>query len=179
MGLYHPDTLAFVQYLNANRTVTSQIRAAADKTLVYAGTFGSGIGSRPMWRDIALQKRSNPELRDKEMLPDVLARVRVPGTRFASLLQYIEDLESRVPWKPDGFKIWRVVSGIFAANAVGKVSFQIGSGVKATDKVFAATEVRALMRNPNIDPVAKDLLAYYERCVAGKQADINVGFVSA
>jgi hypothetical protein len=46
-------------------------------------------------------------------------------------------------------------------------------------KVFASTEVRALMKNPNVDPVAKDLLAYYERCVATKAADINVGFISA
>ena len=178
MGLYKPETLAFVSYLNANRAVASQIRAARDKTLLYAGSFGSGIGARPMWRDIALQKRTNPELRDKEMLPDVLARIRAPGTKYASLLEYLQDVESKVPWDPDGFKLWRVVSGIFAANATGKVSFQIGSGVKPSEKVFAATEIRALMRNPNIDPVAKDLLAYYERCAANGVPDMNVGFVS-
>lgn len=179
MGLYHQDTLAFVRYLNRNRTVSSQIHAARDKTLIYAGDYGSGVGSRSMWRDIALQKRTNPELRDKEMLSDVLARIHAPGTSFANLLEYIYGIESRVPRRPDAFKIWRIVSGIFAANATGKVSFQIGAGVTANEKVFASTEIRALMKNPNIDPVAKDLLAYYERCVASKQADINVGFISA
>ena len=179
MGLYHRDTLAFVGYLNSNRPVSSQIRAAPDKTLLYAGDYGTGVGGRSMWREIALQKRTNPELRDKEMLSEVLARIHAPGTKFANLLEYIYDLESRVPPRPDAFKIWRVVSGIFAANATGKVSFQIGAGVTVSEKVFASTEIRALMKNPNIDPVAKDLLAYYERCVASKQSDINVGFISA
>jgi hypothetical protein len=181
MGLYRKETLEFVRYLNANRSVSGKIRAARDKTLVYAGDFGV----RPIWREIRLQQRSSPELRDKELLPEVLARVATPGTGYANLLEYIEDLTGKdgrpgkVPWKPDGFKLWRVVSGIFAANAIGKVSFQIGTGVKPSDKVFASTEVRALMKNPNIDPVAKDLLAYYERCISSGVSDIGVGFVSA
>ena len=74
--------------------------------------------------------------------------------------------------------IWRALSGIFAANATGKVSFWIGGGVNES-KVFVVTELKVLLRNPHVDPVVKDLLEYYLRCVQNKNPDMNVGFISA
>ena len=70
------------------------------------------------------------------------------------------------------------MSGIFAANAVGPVSFYVGSGINKKDKVFAATEIPVLLRNPNVDALTKDVLAYYQRCVQNKQQGINFGFIS-
>jgi hypothetical protein len=132
-----------------------------------------------MWQEILDLKRTNPELRDKQTLTDVLSRIVVPGEPFSNLLLYVQDAERRVPWQPDGFAIWKALSGIFSANAVGAVSFQIASGVKADEKVFAATEAYVLARNPNIDATTRDLLDNYLRCVKTKHADINVGFISA
>ncbi|HUG40909.1 MAG TPA: hypothetical protein VMM12_10505 [Longimicrobiales bacterium] len=170
-----PETAGFLKYLNGQPTLRSRIRAAPDRTLLYAGSF-----NKPMWKEIADLKRANPDLAALETLPEVLARVPAPASGHANLLDYIKDLEDRVriPFKPDGFAVWRSVSGIFAANAVGKVSFQIGSGVTAVDKVFAATEVAVLRRNPNIHPVSRDLLEYYARCIAAGQSQINVGFTA-
>ena len=61
----------------------------------------------------------------------------------------------------------------------GPCRFRIGSGVHAAQKVFAATEASVLSRNPNVDPTTKDLIAYFQRCIQSKQADINLGFISA
>lgn len=165
------DLLVFLQ---KNPAIRDQIRAAPGKTLLYAGRF-----FKPMWQEISDLKRTNPQARDKETLPDVLSRIAVPSKPFSNLLLYVQDLERRVPWKPDGLTVWRALSGIFAANAVGAVSFQVGSGVKADEKVFAATEVYVLARNPNIDATTRDLLDYYLRCVKSKTTDLNIGFISA
>jgi len=167
-----PETKDFLVFLQKNPAIRSQIRAAPGKTLLYAGRF-----FKPMWQEIEDLKRANPQLWDKQTLPDVLSRIAVPG--FANLLLWVKHLESRVPWTPDGFTLWRALSGIFAANAVGAVSFQVGSGVKADEKVFAATEIYVLARNPNIDATTRDLLEYYLRCVKNKNADLNIGFMSA
>ena len=75
--------------------------------------------------------------------------------------------------------IWRALSGIFAANAAGKVSFWVGGGVNDS-KVFVVTEIKVLARNPNVDPMVNgNLLEYYLRCVQNKNPDMNVGFISA
>jgi hypothetical protein len=113
------------------------------------------------------------------MLPDVLARIPVPSTGHPNLLKYVQHVERLVPWKPDGFTLWKALSGIFAANATGSVSFQIGSGVSATEKVFAATEIGVLARNPGIDAITRDLLAYFQRCIQSGQTSVNVGFWGA
>ncbi|MBZ5560957.1 MAG: hypothetical protein LAP13_00895 [Acidobacteriia bacterium] len=169
MPLQQP-TKDFLKYLKRNPAIRDQIRAAPGKTLLYAGRF-----FKPMWKEIEELKRGNPQAWDKQTLPDVLVRILTPGSGFNNLLLYTQDVEGRVPWKPDGFVVWRALSGIFAANASGAVSFQIGSGVKADEKVFAVTEVSVLLRNPNIDATTRDLLEYYVRCVQSKNADINVG----
>ncbi len=170
---FQAQTRAFLTFLQSNPGVRDQIRAAPGKTLLYAGSF-----FKPVWREIAEYKRSQPQLADKQTLPDVLALIRVPGTPYPSLLAYVQDVESKVPWNPDGFTLWRALSGLFAANAVGAVSFSIGSGVTGA-KVFAATEAMVLARNPQVDPVTKDMVAYYLSCIKNKQVNINAGFISA
>ncbi|HEV2493991.1 MAG TPA: hypothetical protein VG204_13075 [Terriglobia bacterium] len=168
-----PPTKTFLAFLQQNPTVRDRIRAAPGNTLLYAGAF-----FKPVWKEIADLKRTNAQLATKETLPDVLARITSPDKAFANLLAYVQDLERRVPWRPDGFTLWRALSGIFAANAVGAVSFCVASGV-TKDKVFAATELGILARNPNVDALTKDVLAYYQRCLDNKQAAMNFGFISA
>lgn len=165
-----PGTRALLSILHAQPALRWEIRAAPDRTLLYSGSF-----FKPAWKEIADLKRANPTLASKETLPDVLARLPVPGTTYPSLLAFVEDVEQ--PWQPDGYVVWRALSGIFASNAVGKVSFQIGSGVEAS-KVFAAAEVGVLLRNPNVDAVTKDLLAYFKRCIESRQSGINLGFMA-
>jgi hypothetical protein len=165
-----PGTRALLAILHAQPALRWQIRAAPDRTLLYSGTF-----FQPAWQEIADLKRANLVLSSLETLPDVLARLPVPGTTYPSLLAFVQDVEH--PWQPDGYVVWRALSGIFASNAVGKVSFQIGSGVEAT-KIFAATELNVLLRNPHVDGVTKDLLAYFKRCVDSRQPGVNLGFMA-
>lgn len=92
------------------------------------------------------------------------------------MLAWAKSLDALVPWKDNGFIAWRALSGIFAANAVGAVSFNIGSGITTEDKVFAATEVPVLARNPNVDPMTKDILAYYQRCIRDGRSNMNFAY---
>jgi hypothetical protein len=165
-----PGTRALLSILHAHPLLRWQIRAAPNRTLLYSGSF-----FRPVWQEIADLKRSNPDIASKETLPDVLARLPVPGTTYSSLLAFVQDVE--YPWQPDGYIVWRALSGIFASNAVGSVSFQVGSSITAS-KVFAATEVPVLLRNPNVDSVTKDLLAYFQRCIKSRQPHVDLGFIS-
>jgi hypothetical protein len=166
-----PGTRALLSILQAHPSLRWEIRAAPDRTLLYSGSF-----FRPVWKEIADLKRTRPELASKETLPDVLGRLPVPGTKYSSLLAFVEDVEQ--PWQPDGYTVWRALSGIFASNAVGKVSFQIGAGVEPS-KVFAATELNVLLRNQKVDHVTRDLLAYFKRCVETRQPGINLGFIAS
>ena len=170
----HAETLSFLRYLQRNPSVRSSIRAAPDRTLLYAGSF-----VKPMWKEIEAFKRMHPEYATLQTLPDVLKTLPAPVPDHAHLLAHLENLQGRVPWKPDGLILWKAMSGIFVSNAVGKVSFQIGSGVTKVDKVFAATEVAVLSRNPRIDPVSRDLLDYYSRCIRNGESAINVGYVAS
>jgi hypothetical protein len=173
MMVLQPPTQELLSYLQSHPEIRRQIRAAPDKTLVYAGYF-----FKPMWKEIADLKHRYPEVADKDTLPDVLKRIPVPGTSHSNLLAYVQDVEQKVPWKPDGFTLWKELSALYASGAKGAVSFQIGSGVSPSAKVFAATEVDALLSNPDVDPTTKDMLAYYQRCIQMGQTDINVGFIS-
>jgi hypothetical protein len=165
-----PGTRALLTILHAQPALRWQVRAAPDRTLLYSGSF-----FKPIWREISELKRSNPQLASKETLPEVLARLPVPGTTYPSLLAFVQDVED--PWQPDGYIVWRALSGIFASNAQGRVSLQIGSGVEAK-KVFAATELGVLLRNPHVDAVTKDLLAYFQRCIESRQPNVNLGFIA-
>lgn len=160
-------------YLQKNPSLRAQIRAAPNKTLLYAGDF-----FKPIWQELSELKRTNANLADKEILPDVLARILCPGQPFSDLLAWAKHLDHLTPWQENGFIVWRALSGIYAANAVGAVSFYIGSNVSKDNKVFAATEMSVLARNPNIDSVTRDILAYYQRCIQTKQTNMNFGFIS-
>lgn len=159
-------------FLQKNPAIRMQLRAAPNRTLLYAGSF-----FKPVWREIAELKRSNPQVADKEILPDVLARLALTGQPFPDLLSWVQSLDRLDPWTENGFVAWRALSGIFAANAVGTVSFCIGSGVDA-NKVFAATEIGVLARNPNVDAMTKDILGYYQSCLRTKQCSMNFGFIA-
>jgi hypothetical protein len=170
-----PDTKSILQYLNANRPVRAQIRAAPSQTLLYAGAF-----MRPAWKEIERMRHTHPEtMRGKQILPDVLARIPAPGSGFPNLLAFAQDVERKVPWRPNGFIVWRALSGIFASNAVGAVSFCILSGITADEKVFAATELNVMLRNPKIDTNSRAMLEYNKRCIETKNAEINVSFIAA
>jgi hypothetical protein len=174
-------TKDFITYLRKNPLIRLKIAAAPGKTLLYSGNF-----FKPVWKELADLKRTNPQVGDKEMLPDVLSRILLPGQRYPSLLDWAKDLDHLQPWSANGFRVWRALSGIFAANAKGTVSFYIGSWkMSGEKKVFAATELGVIARNPQVDAVTKDMVAYYKRCVEAKQAaldgewvSINTGFIS-
>ena len=175
-------TRAFLAFLQKNPHVRSQIRAAPDKTILYAGGF-----FRPIWKDMEQAKRADPGLADKETLGDVLGRITLHGSPHVTLRAYVQAVEAQVPYNPDGFILWRALSGLFAANAVGRVSFCVGSGVTSVNskpdveerKVFAVTELHVLLRNPHVDPLTKDILGYFSRCVQGGEAGMNFGFTAA
>jgi len=187
-----PATRDFLVYLHRNSEVRDKIRALPGKTLLYAGgTLKASIWPgevvwKPIWQEIKEWKKTHPEYSDKQILHDVLSQVPVPGIpvagrSFSNLLQYVKYLEeeAKVPEKPDLFTVWRCLSGIFAANARGAVSFAIGDGVKAGRKIFATNEIHVLERNPNIDAQSRSLLEYYVDCVKNKKADIHFGFIAA
>lgn len=170
----HDSTKNILKFLKNNSSVRVQICAAPDKTLLYAGKM-----IRPAWQELNDLKRTHALFADKEILPDVLRRIAISGQPYSSLLEWAWALDKIEPWKNNGFIVWRALSGIFAANAVGKVSFYIGSGITRSEKVFAATEISVLARNPNIDELTRDVLAYYQRCLKEKQSDMNFGFIVA
>lgn len=171
MPLLQP-TKDLLSFLQRNPAVRSRIAAPRNATLLYAGNF-----FRPIWQEIEQLKTSSPQFAQKQMLPEVLGRLQTPGSVNPTLLAWAKALDSLQPWRENGFVAWRALSGIFAANAVGTVSFCIGSGITRNDKVFAATELPVLLRNPNIDAATKDVLSYYERCVRTGQSAINFGFI--
>lgn len=172
MPLLQP-TKDLLKFLQRNPGIRARIRAAPDKTLLYAGNF-----FRPVWRELADLKLTNPQVAAKQILPDVLAQIHLPGPAFGNLLAWAKDIDRLQPWKENGFIVWRALSGLFAANAVGAVSFCVGSQVSGDEKVFAATEIAVLARNPNVDPLTKDVLAYYQRCLLTKQSNMNFGFIA-
>ena len=171
MSLLQPtkDLLAF---LKKNPAVRSQIAAPPNATLLYAGNF-----FRPIWLELEQIKRSNRDVASKRLLPEVLSRIQTPGQPHATLLDWAKALDSLAPWKENGYIIWRALSGIYASNAVGTVSFYVGSGVTNPGKVFLATELPVLLRNPKVDGVTKDVLQYYQRCSQSGQTDMNFGFI--
>jgi len=163
-----------LRFLQKNRAVRSRIAAPPDGTLLYAGSF-----FRPVWRELEQIGLSNRELAGKHSLPDVLGRIATPGQPGGTLLEWAKSLDALAPWNQNGFIAWRALSGIYASNAVGKVSFYVGSGISPANKVFAATELTVLLRNPKVDALTKDILGYYQRCIRSGQAAINFGFISA
>lgn len=166
-----PETKELLSFLQKNPGIRAKIAAPQNATLLYAGNF-----IRPVWQELEQLKRTNSALAMKQVLPDVLARIQTPGQVHPTLLTWAKALDALAPWKENGFIAWRALSGLFAANAIGTVSFYIGSNIAKSEKVFTATELPVLARNPNVDPITKDILAYYQRCVQSGQTAVNFGY---
>lgn len=169
-----PETRALFVFLRNNPAIRSRIAAPHDATILYAGNI-----LKPAWREVAEMKRRLPQLASRKTLPDVLQQIALVGQPHPNLLQWAQSIDVLTPWRNNGWLAWRALSGIFASNARGAVSFVIGSGVTRADKVFAATEVSVLARNPHIDGTTRDLLAYYQRCIASGDPQLSVSFIPA
>jgi hypothetical protein len=169
-----PETRALLDFLRKHPLIREQIAAKPGATVLYAGKL-----IKPAWKEIAEWRIKNTELSTKQTLPDVLKGIKLSGQPFPSLLEWVKSIDSLGPWEENGFIAWRALSGIFASNATGSVSFVIGSEVKRQTKVFAATEAAVLARNPNVDKITKDLLDYYQRCIKAGKSDLCVSYISA
>lgn len=169
------DTTDFLTFLRQNPVLRRRIAAAPDKTLIYAGSF-----IRPMWKELAAIRLQHPHDTGFELLPEVLGKLPPPPGATGTLKTYVEGLtdEKRMPWKDNGFIIWRALSGIYASNAVGKVYMYVGSGI-TKEKVLAATEIGVLARNPNVDPVSLEMIRYIQHCIRTGRADVNMGYLPA
>ena len=166
------STKEFLRFLKKNPIIRSKITAPPNATLLYAGNF-----IRPVWQELEQLRRTKRDIATKILLPDVLANIKTPAQVHPTLLAWAKALDNLVPWKENGFIVWRALSGIYASNARGTVSFYIGSGVIRDEKVFAATELPVLLRNPKVNAVTKNVLAYYQRCIRNGQSAINFGFI--
>jgi len=69
-----PATKDFFRFLSENLPIRIQIRAAPGKPLLYSGAF-----FKTAFKEIQERKRRDPQVADKEILADVLARNPVPG----------------------------------------------------------------------------------------------------
>lgn len=178
MGL-HPQTRALMEFLRQNPALRARIAAPRDATLLYAGQL-----IMPAWKEIERWKQSNPQVASKKTLPEVLSAIRLAGQPFPDLHAWVTALEPlgpvdpAAPWKTNGFIGWRAVSGIFASNARGAVSFVIGSGITRQTKVFAATEIPVLLRNAHVDQLTRELVEYYQTCIRTGRSDIGVTFIA-
>ena len=168
------ETQEILDYLRANESVRSLIKAARNKTLLYSGGFFQSI-----FKELEMEKRKNANLAKLQTLSDVLELMPAPP-RCAdrTLKRYVEGLLTRVPERPDGFAIWNALSTIFAGNAEGRVYFSVGSGIRREDKVFAA-EIEALLNNPRLDDVTREMVSYFYDQIQKGELDINVGLVPA
>ena len=166
-----PATKDLLRFLKNNPSLRAQVKAPHNKTLLYSGRF-----IQAAWKDIELEKLRDPSFRQKVTLPDVIGKIRASNPQFPTLLSWVQSIDKIQPWRVNGFFVWRALSGIFAANASGQVSFAIGSGVTNAEKVFAATELQMLLRNPKLDSLTRELLFYYDRCIKSGNSEINVAF---
>jgi hypothetical protein len=169
-----PQTKALLGFLHQHPLIREQIAAKPGATILYAGRL-----IKPAWKEIADWKASHLDFATKQTLPDVLDSIKLSSQPFPTLLAWVQSIDPLSPWEKNGFIAWRALSGIFASNATGSVSFVIGSDVRRQTKVFAATEVAVLARNPNVDTLTKDLLEYYQRCIKAGKSDLCVGYISA
>ena len=163
------ETREFLSYLQQNPDVRHRIKADQDKTLLYAGYFFS-----PIWKELQVFQREHPG--SVQILPEVIEKIPAPFGNPGTLKNYVDTLTSKVPQK-DQLIIWKVLSGIFASNAIGTVYFSVGSGVDPEKKVFPSTEISVLARNPGISPESRQMVEFYQRCVREKKTQINVGFL--
>ena len=131
-----------------------------------------------MWQEISDLKRTNPQTKDKETLPDVLSRISVPGKPFPNLLLYVQIWSGESPGSPMGSPY----GGLYLESLQPTQCVPFHSRLAPASrqmKVFAATEVYVLARNPNLDAATRGLLDYYLRCAKSGKVDLNIGFISA
>jgi len=174
-----------MQYLAANPGLRSLIAAPPNATLLYAGDTAQNNPwkeSTPVYRKLQTMKLTEPSLSQKKTLNDVLGTLSAPGTKFPSLLAYAEHVDQQV--REDGagpaerMLVWRALSGIYASNARGAVSFLLGDGVsREALKVFALTEIHVLERNRGVDSITREMVAYLKTCVLTHKADIRIGLI--
>jgi hypothetical protein len=167
------DTRSFLEYLRQHKEVRDRIKAGRDKTTLYAGNVFAAA-----WREVQILQSKQPGT--METLHDVLSKLPAPPPGPGTLQSYAESLAQKervVNGARSERVIWRALSGIFASNAEGKVWFYLGSEVAPDTKVFALTEVHVLKRNPRITSESQDMLAYFERCVRNRNAEMNAGFL--
>ncbi len=180
-----PQTRELFVFLKNNPGVRARIAAPHNGTILYAGQI-----LKPAWKEVADLKARLPQLASRRTLPEVLAAITLIGQPFTDLARWAQSIDALAPWphpewRSNGYVAWRALSGIFASNARGAVSFVIGSGVTlgqqpgVQPKVFAATEVSVLLRNPHVDSTTRDLLEYYQRCIRSGQPDLSVTFIPA
>jgi hypothetical protein len=169
------ETQEFLDYLRANESVRSLIKAGRNKTLLYTGSFFQSI-----FKELEKEKKKNANLARLQMLSDVLEQIPAPP-RCAdrTLKRYVDSLLRRVPERPDGFAVWNALSTTFAGNAEGRVYFSVGSGITREDKLFAAAEIEALLNNPRLDDVTREMAYYFHDQIQKGELNINVGFVPA
>ena len=176
-----PETRSFLRFLSTHPEIRVQIKAPPDKTVLYTGEFAG-----PMWATVKRDQQFAPAMHDKVTLEDVLVHVAVPGAGYANLMEYANGVAQALSGKASLTKaeadrniniIWKALSGIFASQAVGRVSFHIGSNVDPK-KVFASTELAVLARNKHVSPLTKELIGYYQDCIRKGITAINLGFTA-
>lgn len=171
------ETKQFLRYLQNHPELRTRICAPENRTLLYAGKL-----IRNAWQELVAAK-GRPEFAELCILPEVLSSVPAPNSGHDSLHTYVQAVCAKVPWEDDGFTLWRALSGIFASQAKGRVSFYIGDSISGdmenveNRRVFAVTELPVLDRNPNLDALTRDVLAYYMRCLKNKNQAMNFSFI--
>jgi hypothetical protein len=181
-GLQEP-TKKFLSYLQKHPELRARIKAPFGQTVAYAGAFPDGAS----WERLLRRQLSDPRSNDFLMLPDVLRAIPCPPDLYKhvglvtppsvrSFLDYVNFLtgesgnKAQVPWNPDGFIIWRALSGILISQAQGRVRLMIGDTPKPEGKVFFKTEIFVLDRNPNID-------TFSQQAVQALRAQLKSGAV--
>jgi hypothetical protein len=198
----HPLVVEFLKYLAAHPKLRTAIRAPYGKTILYAGDVPHRLGiawneaarksSAPAFKngkpfpevrriqqELVERKGTDPQYGDKLTLEDVLKRVEAPDAPYPWLHDYAVFVDTHVPDERSRTVVWKALSGIFASNAAGPVSFALGNDISPATKIFASTEIAVLLRNPNVDQTTKDLLAYYQRCLQRGETELVVSIVRA
>ncbi len=172
VGLRNPAR-GFQRYLRTHPEFRDQIHAPKDETVAYVGSYLS----QPAWHHLLHLQLSDPKTNNFYMLSDILRRIAVPNDMFAevglvtgpaieTMLDYVNFItgdggrtpQVEVPWDPDGFVIWRTLSGISMSNATGRVRLLAADVPNRDAKIFFRTEVFVLSRNPGIDEFSKAAL---------------------
>ena len=73
---FEAETQEFLDYLHANESVRSLIKAAPNKTLLYSGGFFQSI-----FNELEMEKRKNANLARLQTLSDVLARAGASSSK--------------------------------------------------------------------------------------------------